>query len=258
MKSDYELLREQKIARNQSRLAQLGLLKVRNNVYSKKRSIREEASNKRRLTKRISTEPVLSSITKIQSIPTRRSTRIKNKNTIGSYDEENLPKTKSAEEETNETFYSIPTTFKQKAKSKRIKPTNTTLGKVYQSPPIINKSTSSSASIPKARTTSINVEKITNCLLGKELQFTGKAFAISTAVICSEQEDFDKVKHQPLILSYSISFNKYCGVLEWGNNSFFLWVNIDGKPNDAGLYNEFIDGGKQVGFKNHISKNERI
>ena len=36
-----------------------------------------------------------------------------------------------------------------------------------------------------------------------------------------------------------ISFNRYSGVCEWGNDAMFLWVNI-GDPNDNGVKNEFF------------------
>jgi hypothetical protein len=41
-----------------------------------------------------------------------------------------------------------------------------------------------------------------------------------------------------------ISFNKYSGVQEWGNNALFLWINLN--PPQSDVLNEFPHGGRQV------------
>jgi hypothetical protein len=41
-----------------------------------------------------------------------------------------------------------------------------------------------------------------------------------------------------------ISFNKYSGVQEWGNDVLFLWVNLGAPASD--VVNDFLDNGRQV------------
>ena len=40
-----------------------------------------------------------------------------------------------------------------------------------------------------------------------------------------------------------LSFNKYCGVQEWGN-AIFLWINLGSKDNS--VVNDFLDNGKRI------------
>jgi hypothetical protein len=101
--------------------------------------------------------------------------------------------------------------------------------------------------------------------LGREVSRTGKAAVISYAVLATLQhdhvqmmsdkddsdqsdkqnkEDWNNTELYHLAASNRLSFNKYCGVQEWRNNAIFLWVNIGGPDNSA--MNEFLNGGRQM------------
>uniref|UniRef100_A0A7S2XW82 Uncharacterized protein n=1 Tax=Attheya septentrionalis TaxID=420275 RepID=A0A7S2XW82_9STRA len=112
----------------------------------------------------------------------------------------------------------------------------------------------------------MNLEKdCKRCALGREVCRTGKAAVISHAVMATLHHDHVQMmsgkhdsdqsdKHNKegwnntelyhLAASNRLSFNKYCGVQEWRNNSLFLWVNIGGPDNSA--TNEFLNGGRQM------------
>ncbi|GAX28526.1 hypothetical protein FisN_12Hh109 [Fistulifera solaris] len=64
---------------------------------------------------------------------------------------------------------------------------------------------------------------------------TGKAFVMEESARLAVADDACRV-----------SFNKYSGVQEWGNNVLFLWVNL-GAPN-SDVVNEFFDEGREVSW----------
>jgi hypothetical protein len=71
-------------------------------------------------------------------------------------------------------------------------------------------------------------------LLGVTMQHTGKAHVMEESA-------------RRAVSSYGegkISFNKYSGVQEWGNDVLFLWVNLGAPHTD--VVNEFLDKGRQV------------
>jgi hypothetical protein len=65
-------------------------------------------------------------------------------------------------------------------------------------------------------------------LLGRTMEKTGKAFVVQKSL--NGRAD--------------ASFNKYCGVQEWGNDAIFLWVNVGKKDDD--VVNDFLGGGRQI------------
>jgi hypothetical protein len=70
--------------------------------------------------------------------------------------------------------------------------------------------------------------------LGQSMERTGKAFVMEESA-------------RRAVSSYSggpISFNKYSGVQAWGNNVMFLWINLN--PPNSEVLNEFPGGGRQV------------
>ncbi|KAL7540570.1 hypothetical protein ACHAXR_012540 [Thalassiosira sp. AJA248-18] len=75
-----------------------------------------------------------------------------------------------------------------------------------------------------------------NGLLGKMMEFTGKEFVINESFSRAAALD-----DQQRLANTKLSFNKYCGVQEW-RNTIFLWVNLG----TADSPNEFLEGGKQV------------
>ena len=84
----------------------------------------------------------------------------------------------------------------------------------------------------------LNVSQlITNNIIGKTLAKTGKAHVMQeSARLAVDGYDDDETP--------AISFNKYSGVQEWGNQVLFLWINL-GAPN-SDVTNDFPQGGRQV------------
>ena len=73
-------------------------------------------------------------------------------------------------------------------------------------------------------------------LLGKMVEHTGKEFVINQSFsLAATAED------QHRLANSRLSFNKYCGVQEW-NNCIFLWVNLGTSDSP----NEFLDDAKRV------------
>jgi len=115
-------------------------------------------------------------------------------------------------------------------------------------------STSSSSSFAKnsARTMHLDVNKLVlgaSGLLGRSMERTGKAFVmeesarVAVAVTTVDNNDNNN-NNNKYTNGSSISFNKYSGVQEWGNQAMFLWVNLNA-PN-CNVVNDFLDGGRQV------------
>ena len=113
----------------------------------------------------------------------------------------------------------------------------------------INASPAPARSIPKAnsvRSISLDVRQLvhgnadTAGFLGIPVAHTGKEHVIEESFkLASCEEDRQRLSGQRL------SFNKYSGVQEWGNDVFFLWVNL-GMKNDNVVINDFPEGGKYV------------
>ena len=80
------------------------------------------------------------------------------------------------------------------------------------------------AASDRSRDTDIDVARLLERRLGREMPVTGKAVAMELAAG-----------------DMSPRFNKYSGVAEW-KNAIFLWVNIGGVDYE----NQFLQGGKQI------------
>lgn len=241
MKSQYELLREEKIARNEQRLAELGLLRnTQTSSTTRKRPMKDESNNNE--TNSQKSQKVSSSSTPQSSsdiIPLRRSSRRRNQDVRYKFEDEPIQKNKSTKrslQDYTSALQNDPTSALQIEKQ----------NKKMSYPKELRKPSTSFSSAPTARTTDIHVGKIIKQYLGKQLEETGKAFVVNTAVECSLSKSEDDNSSTSMTMSTNIGFNKMSGVLEWKNDSYFLWINIDGKPNDVGLYNEFLGGGMQV------------
>jgi hypothetical protein len=73
-------------------------------------------------------------------------------------------------------------------------------------------------------------------LLGRPMPLAGKAFVMEeSARLASNLSPYPRV-----------SFNKYSGAQEWGNNVLFLWINF-GAPNSP-VVNQFFDNGRKVNW----------
>jgi hypothetical protein len=73
-------------------------------------------------------------------------------------------------------------------------------------------------------------------LLGRPMPFSGKAIVIEESA-----RRAGNVNPIP-----RISFNKYSGVQEWGNNVLYLWINF-GAP-DSQVENQFFENGRKVNW----------
>ena len=207
MKSSYELLREKNIARNESRLAKLGLLKNQTSLVAQLNNNADTAagndSKSRKKTKK----------TKEKVTSVRRSLRKRRPNV--NYKEDTIS-----------------------IQQKQILRSDTMSDAVIPSNPFITE---------KVKTTSIHVDKIVEYCLGKQFVKSGKAFAINSAVQCTQSKSLKEYEENLSTSSISnLSFNKFSGVLQWKNSAFFLWVNMEKNLSDTGICNEFLDGGRKV------------
>lgn len=243
-KNAYLLLREAKIARNQERLRELGLERRLSPV-----DVDVLPSSKKR-------KPVSKRITP-PSFPERRSSRLQGSSvnyTEVSVDNE-LGKKRGKE------GLSPPLDFSSSVTSQH------SHALTLEQLKVINDSSlpetqplSSLMNSPKnsARVMYINVEKLLfgtandddeDGVLGVLLPTTGKAFVMLESARRAVLSDQYQVG--------PISFNKYSGIQEWGNDVLFLWVNL-GAPNSE-VVNVFLENGRQVtwygGSKMHDETN---
>lgn len=214
-KSEYELLREAKITRNNERLKTLGLLreqgdKRRRSNLSLSLSTPSPASSLKR-TARSQNNAQLSSL-----IPVRRSVRLKN-----------TDQSAAEKSETNDNDGIVQSNMLSLSvkKSRSISvPTIIKPQDIVQERGSVDDLYSRERKVTssKSRDLSISIDSIMKSCLGKYVSSKmGKAAVIEFA---------SKSPH--------VSFNKYSGVLEW-KNSIFLWVNLGGP-------NTFMDGGEKV------------
>ena len=100
-------------------------------------------------------------------------------------------------------------------------------------------SAASATTKPSTKNTIIHAGATVRKYLGQELEYTGKVTVIDAAVEASAQAN--GMSHTP---GGTLSFNKFSGILEWENDAMFLFVNINA-PN-AEVVNEFLDGGRKM------------
>jgi hypothetical protein len=205
----YLALREAKIARNESRLRELGLLEPsRGGTAGQAPS----SSKRKKAGSPQESDPKL----------LRRSSRNRGEHPVSYQDEapeRNQRKTRLLHE----------------IDSSSVSESHAAVRKIPPAP--------SPSSFPKnsARVLHLDVERLLmgakdggEGVLGQSMERTGKAFVMEE----SARRAVNDYAGGP------ISFNKYSGVQEWGNNVLFLWVNLN-QPNCEAL-NEFPDGGRQV------------
>lgn len=190
----YLALRRAKIARNETRMRELGLLK-------RKRSEQEPSYTATALKK--ATKPKK----EVQAQSVRRSSRLQRTSPQSVVEEVVVAK---AEQKRKQNV----STTKKKSTSANQKP------QIFPA--------------HSARSMTLNVGCLVQNLLGKPMEYTGKQFVMEeSARLAVEGHDGGR-----------ISFNKYCGVQEWGNDCMFLWVNLG--PPKSDVVNEFLDEGRQV------------
>ena len=216
----YLALREAKIARNQARLRELGLL-----------SKKELPSSGRTTTP--PTKTATTAVAKVETKPLvlRRSRRLSQLPENPDYTEPNVDLIRERKSKRSR----ITTTTR---KTTRTTTTTTTKGgdktPVSRPPPAAN----------SVRAISINPENLVfgkdkvSGFLGVPMERTGKEFVIYESF---ERAALSEDRHR--LEGSRLSFNKYSGVQEW-KNSIFLWVNLGGK--DGTVVNDFLEGGKQI------------
>jgi hypothetical protein len=206
----YIALREAKIARNEARLAKLGLLKP-------SVALRQSPEQKKNTNRR-------SDVPKPVQEPTRRSSRLSQQSSQPDYKEVSMTSSEGPQ------------------KRRRIVSTSFDVAdEVIED--------SSASSTPKnaappansVRSIDIDVDELVtgeNELLGRFMHQSGKEYVINkTFELASSTQD------QQRLSGTKLSFNKYCGVQEW-NNAIFLWINLGSKDNT--VVNDFLDGGSRI------------
>lgn len=220
-KSEYEQLREMKIARNQRRLAELGLLNL--GTWSKEPTKRKHPG-----------QASLGSNQKPKSLP-RRSERLRLAVTT--------QKASSREEEDYRIDFPSSSTSElvlKKTNSQRAHRPNTS---IHQ--PVILAGGKIST-----RFLHLNVNEILTNFLGHQLEVSGKDAVISQMSRYSSLKDTNEIAG-----SDRISFNKYSGVLEW-KNALFLWVNLKSaicsksshSSDQDSVRNEFFNNGRSISW----------
>lgn len=202
----YFALRQAKIARNEARLAQLGLL--RPNPATPTNAQTKSAK------KRVAPKPAHE--------PTRRSRRLSQQTDQPNYKEVSL---------TSELSRKRGVLAKDTADANEVVSSSPAAAARQLSTPAAN----------SVRSIDIDVTKLVvgdNGILGRMMEQSGKEHVINKSFeLASSSED------QQRLLGTRLSFNKYCGVQEW-KNAVFLWVNLGSKDNT--VVNDFLDTGKQI------------
>ena len=221
--SDYELLREAKINRNNIKLKELGLLKDRGGKSLSK------SKRKRAVTPSIKKNGSVS----YTNLPVRRSTRLSRIEDVRKHEvqkecDDGDLKFPIEESKTNSALAGIRNGIHSSSSVRKQRRVEIPLVIDQKDVALLRDtggtffSLSSSSAKCKSRETRINVQSIVSQCLGKYLTpKTGKASVVTTA------------SNNP-----HISFNKYSGVLEW-ENCLFLWVNLGG-------VNTFVEKGRKV------------
>jgi hypothetical protein len=167
--------------------------------------------------------------------PTRlssQSTTVSKLSKKESFDDEHAPLRRSSRKRPSPSsdLSSVSETVPLRAKVKRSSPKSVVITKEPQTFPAYS-----------ARAMELNIFKlvhgdsVSHGLLGKKMAYTGKAYVMEESARLAVADDVHRV-----------SFNKYSGVQEWGNNVLFLWVNLDAPNSD--VVNEFFDGGREVSW----------
>jgi hypothetical protein len=222
--NSYVELREAKIARNEARLRELGLLSF--SSQSKACAVRPAPSSKARLSTANSSPPTAA------RAPARRSKRLQDLSLV--------PGENSVVEAV--TGNEIVT----KSPPKRRRVSAAVVSPPPEAVPLSQPITSSS--IVRARDVSIHVgtllfgnKESSSGTLGRRMASHGKAWVM--------MESYRRAA-TPVgeLMPSGISFNKYSGVQEFGNNVMFLWINFRNSNCDDSCshLNEFLKDGRHM------------
>jgi hypothetical protein len=221
--NSYVELREAKIARNEARLRELGLLSFSS---QSKQCVSPAPSSKARLSTANSSPPAAT------RAPARRSKRLQDLSLV------------SGENSAEEAVTGNEVASKSPPKRRRVS------AAVVSPPPEAAPLTQpiSFSSIARARDVSIHVGTLlfgnsesSGGTLGRRMASHGKAWVM--------MESYRRAATPVGVSSPSgISFNKYSGVQEFGNNVMFLWVNFRNSNCDDSCshQNEFLKNGRHM------------
>ena len=224
----YLALREEKIRRNEERLRKLGL------VSGSYPSVLVVSPVSPVVKKRKTSTPYN------DSVPLRRSAR--KRTAVSSYLEEPLPAFPSSSRG--------PTREEKDAKEAdgKFNPEEIDNYTMMECPPTARLVSPTKAKVKQfasnsARSLAIDIERLlfgsqgsSSGVLGMTMKETGKAFVMEQSALSG----LDGFPGGP------ISFNKYSGVQEWGNEVLFLWINLNA-PN-CDVKNEFPGGNAVTWF----------
>jgi hypothetical protein len=223
----YLALRQKKIERNLSRLRQLGLLKPNNSSsgLSKKQSGGGDQTLHRKR------KPVASGASAgTASTGLRRSTRLRKTPDPSDDVPDQQP---ASAHDTSLTDDAEPAASSQPSssavdcpiKNNPLLPTKSATTK----PPVEIRAFPPSNS---ALSIALDTTKVIDSFLGIRMAATGKAHVMNEcARLCRNNGDHG---------TNVVSFNKYSGVQEWGNDVFFLWINLDAPQST--VENDFSHG----------------
>lgn len=222
----YLALRAAKIARNQARLRELGLLSVeRPHAAKQKRASRVSESRKKVDS---SSHNDTAKPQELRRSKRLKSTAVDNPCNIVSPSDDN------------------DKTVKRHSQARRVSKITRNQAGGFQNFGSLNNDPSRQHApnmvIPSnsARAIYLDVEVLMQNFLGKQCDRTGKAAVIEE----SARKSYRKctLPSTPI----SISFNKYSGVQEWAGNVLFLWVNL-GSPK-CDVVNEFLADGRHISW----------
>ncbi len=232
-KSEYELLRDLKIARNQKRLAELGLLNLGKPLIGVAKEGKKPKKRKQNGESGGTQKPIF----------LRRSQRILFSEAVQqTSNNHNTPIVSHEEEQEEEKMDENPSST-TRSPSKKTKSYSANRQKSLMQMPTIPTDGKIST-----RFLDLNVNEVIASFLGQQLEISGKDAVISQmSRFSSHNNNYETTK------STRISFNKYSGVLEW-KNALFLWVNLTSNGsticnksnNQANLRNDFFDNGRFI------------
>jgi hypothetical protein len=237
----YLALRQSKIARNQARLKELGL--VANNVAPSKKP--KPAPRPPPPTTTSETQDK-DSFSPPPPVVARRSRRLSRQQTKTADGEITTAKEDNKKEQENFHQYDDDAILRR---PKRPRPSSSGAKKGTPAPPAPNSVRSITLDPERLVLGDDNDDNdddssssIKSSILGVSIEKTGKEFVIYKSFERAAHSE-DRARLESLSSS-RLSFNKYSGVQEW-KNVVFLWVNL-GAPNGTTVVNDFLEDGRQI------------
>lgn len=230
----YLALRKQKIARNEARLRELGLLSKGDvsitTTTTRTGSSGETTTEVRSATATTTVVPT----TTTASIAPRRSTRLRNSAPSLEMIHTSLVSVKSpVAAAALETRNKNGQKYRKRTISNCNNATTTGDGSSSSSQEIVS---SQNFAPHSARSITLNIDLLLiPDILGKPMARCGKAYVMEESARIAAVP-----KYHPSAET-TISFNKYSGVQEWANDVLFLWVNLQAPGSD--VTNDFLEDG---------------